>query len=217
MASSSPRTPAPQRGLLPLALFILLSSSPLLSPRVTSLADKLSIDFALIQKVAHQREEGQGTEKGVPLLDFPPPSTHLISSPPIIQSGPWLEKLVTALPSLWYSFQLQTPHTHTRRKGIAGLLTTSLFLQDDMIDSTKTFVKAAKVLAENGATKVYIIVTHSLLSQEGFVALDECADIHEVPLLPTTLVLTRQASTNPISLFSLHTADPDHKHGLCAA
>jgi len=66
-----------------------------------------------------------------------------------------------------------------------------------MIDSTKTFVKAAKVLAENGATKVYIIVTHSLLSQEGFVALDECADIHEVPLLPTTLVLTRQASTNP--------------------
>lgn len=49
-----------------------------------------------------------------------------------------------------------------------------------MIDSTKTFVKAAKTLMENGATKVYVIVTHSLMSAEGFAPLEECPEIHEV-------------------------------------
>ena len=54
-----------------------------------------------------------------------------------------------------------------------------LFFQDDIIDSVEPFADAAALLKERGAYKVYVMVTHGILSGD-FVRLIEESDIDEV-------------------------------------
>ena len=52
-------------------------------------------------------------------------------------------------------------------------------LQDDIIDSVEPFADAAALLKERGAYKVYVMVTHGILSGD-CVRLIEDSDIDEV-------------------------------------
>ncbi len=52
-------------------------------------------------------------------------------------------------------------------------------LQDDIIDSVEPFADAATLLKERGAYKVYVMVTHGILSGD-CVSLIEDSDIDEV-------------------------------------
>lgn len=55
----------------------------------------------------------------------------------------------------------------------------SAVLQDDIIDSVEPFADAASLLKERGAYKVYVMVTHGILSGD-CVGLIEDSDIDEV-------------------------------------
>jgi phosphoribosylpyrophosphate synthetase len=57
---------------------------------------------------------------------------------------------------------------------------------DDMIDEVETFVKAAEVLKDRGAYKIYVLATHGLLSQDAPRLIEESA-IHEVVVTNTGL------------------------------
>ena len=56
------------------------------------------------------------------------------------------------------------------------------FYQDDIIDDATTFVDAARVLRDRGAYKIYVMVTHGLLSGDA-PELIEDSEIDEVRLI----------------------------------
>ena len=59
---------------------------------------------------------------------------------------------------------------------------------DDMIDEARTFLDAARLLKQEGAIKVYVMVTHGILSGSAPEDLNESDDVDEIIVCNTTPV-----------------------------
>ena len=68
---------------------------------------------------------------------------------------------------------------------------------DDIMDDVQSFVKAAQVLKDNGARKVYCMATHGILSKEAPILINQSC-IDEVVVTNSVPHDTQKAKTNKI-------------------
>lgn len=115
--------------------------------RATSIADALGCPFALIHK-----ERRAKVAKN-------PPSTSMLMAPSVSSSA--------SLPLLR---QPSTTSIHTAATMVATTMLVGdvkdrvCVLVDDLVDTSYTITRAAKLLKDQGATKVYALVTHGIFS-----------------------------------------------------
>lgn len=107
--------------------------------RVTSLADRLKIGFAMIQK-EHQISSNESSEKSTVVGD------------------------------------------------VKGKV---CFIVDDIIDGPGSFLKAANVLAEHEAKRIYIIATHGILSNDSLDIIEQSPAVHKI-IVTNTYPLTQE-------------------------
>ncbi|ORY05742.1 phosphoribosyl pyrophosphate synthetase 1-like 1 [Basidiobolus meristosporus CBS 931.73] len=120
--------------------------------RVTSLADRLNVDFALIHSD--------------PQVRF-----HHSDNGAILQEGEGI----------------------TLVGDVEGRV---VFLLDDMIDGSKSFIKAADHLCKRcKATRVYVVATHGLLSGDSLKELEGCSSIYQV-VITNTIALPESKRQN---------------------
>ncbi|KAK9759427.1 ribose-phosphate pyrophosphokinase 1 [Basidiobolus ranarum] len=128
--------------------------------RVTSLADRLNIDFALIHSDPKVRFHHSGNSKQVVDDD----GTQYISNRMVSQE----EEGITLVGD------------------VEGKIA---FLLDDMIDGSKTFIKAAEHLYKRcRAIRVYVVATHGLLSGDSLRELEECSSIYQIVVTNTIAI-----------------------------
>ncbi|KAF9903928.1 hypothetical protein BX616_001490, partial [Lobosporangium transversale] len=136
---------------------------------VTSLADRLNIDFALIHK--DRTRSGHDPD-------------HSLSEPENIynrledEDDDYDDQMVDA----------ETGHEVQRvTVDETSLLTLVGDVQDkdDMIDGCHSFLEAADLLVDHGAKQVLIIATHGILSGNSLRQIEECPNVHRIVVTNT--------------------------------
>ncbi|KAG0323580.1 hypothetical protein BGZ99_002713 [Dissophora globulifera] len=158
--------------------------------RVTSLADRLNIDFALIHK--DRTRPGHAIDPD-----------HSLSNPENIynrledEDDDYDDDLVDA----------ETGHGILR--ATAGADETPMmtlvgdvdgrvcFIVDDMIDGCHSFLEAADNLVSHGAKEVYIIATHGILSGDSLRQIEECTNVHRVVVTNTYPIPAEKRALSP--------------------
>lgn len=145
--------------------------------RATAIADSLKLSFALIHK-----------ERRSQLLKGPPTTTGLtMTSKPLVTS-------------------LQSADMHPSSSNSKYVQTTMLvgdvrnkvcILVDDLVDTSYTITRAAKLLKDQGASKVYAIITHGIFSGDALSRISQsCIDklivSNSVPQQETIEVLGKE-------------------------
>ncbi|ORZ37610.1 ribose-phosphate pyrophosphokinase 1-like protein [Catenaria anguillulae PL171] len=161
---------------------VAVSKNPGGVKRVTSLADRLKIDFALIHQdksVPKPIKASRNTESitsGQHMVAFTAPSVqtttemvpdHLAEQPEDIGSLQVVE--------------VYTPQWHEEGLQLVGdVADRPCFLVDDILDKPDGFISAARLLKRRGATEVYVVATHGLLSGDALDEFEECDAVHQV-------------------------------------
>lgn len=125
--------------------------------RATAIADSLKLSFALIHK-----------ERRSQLLKGPPTTTGLpLASKPLVTTFNSAEMH----PSSSNSKYVQTTML------VGDVRNKVCILVDDLVDTSYTITRAAKLLKDQGATKVYAIVTHGIFSGDALSRISQsCID-----------------------------------------
>ncbi|CCH61627.1 hypothetical protein TBLA_0F00830 [Henningerozyma blattae CBS 6284] len=115
--------------------------------RATAIADSLELSFALIHK-----------ERRSQLLKGPPDAT--------LTSGGGLNVSTTPLISNLNSTEItNSPSKYIQTTMLVGDVRNKVcIIVDDLVDTSYTVTRAAKLLKDQGASKVYAIVTHGIFS-----------------------------------------------------
>ncbi|KCV67680.1 ribose-phosphate pyrophosphokinase [Fonticula alba] len=121
---------------------VVVAKNPGATKRVTSLADCLGIEFALVHTFESRARGKDGAKKKEYAL-----------------VGDVSDKIV--------------------------------FILDDHIDKCKAFISAAHTVLKQGATRVYIVATHGILSGDSLETLEEEDAIHEVIITNTVPISLR--------------------------
>ncbi|KAF9437191.1 hypothetical protein BGZ76_001650 [Entomortierella beljakovae] len=143
--------------------------------RVTSLADRLNIDFALI----HMDRSRKGH----------PNSDQDLSKPENIYNR--LEDEDDdddSMVDAETGHEIQRPEIadETSLMTLVGDVQDKVcFIVDDMIDGCHSFLEAADNLVSHGAKEVYIIATHGILSGNSLRQIEECANVHKIVVTNT--------------------------------
>ncbi|CAK9438332.1 uncharacterized protein LODBEIA_P25560 [Lodderomyces beijingensis] len=127
--------------------------------RATSIADHVGCTFALIHK-----------ERRVKVSKAPPPSSSSISSensPITPQTAQFTPQNHT--PHQHHHHQPHNHHQHAPRMVATTMLVGDVqdkvcILIDDLVDTSYTITRAAKLLKDEGASYVYALVTHGIFS-----------------------------------------------------
>ncbi|KAG0023205.1 hypothetical protein BGZ80_010110 [Entomortierella chlamydospora] len=144
--------------------------------RVTSLADRLNIDFALIHMDRSRKGHAQGPD-------------HSLSKPENIYNR--LEEEDDDDDSM---VDAETGHEIHRAEAadetslmtlVGDVQDKVCFIVDDMIDGCHSFLEAADNLVGHGAKEVYIIATHGILSGNSLRQIEECANVHKIVVTNT--------------------------------
>ncbi|KAF9563885.1 hypothetical protein EC968_004679 [Mortierella alpina] len=146
--------------------------------RVTSLADRLNIDFALI----HRERTRQGHAK---LPDQSLSKPENIYNRLEDEDDDDDDHLVDAETG----HEVQRPSEAADETSVMTLVgdveNKVCFIVDDMIDGCHSFLEAADNLVSHGAKQVYIIATHGILSGNSLRQIEECANVHRVVVTNT--------------------------------
>ncbi|KAF8951460.1 hypothetical protein CPC16_007245 [Podila verticillata] len=142
--------------------------------RVTSLADRLNIDFALIHMDRSRRAHGPDSSLSKPENIYnrlededDEDDDNLIDA----ETGNEIEREVADETSLM-----------TLVGDVQGKV---CFIVDDMIDGCHSFLEAADNLVNHGAKSVYIIATHGILSGNSLRQIEECSNVHKIVVTNT--------------------------------
>ncbi|KAI8970125.1 phosphoribosyltransferase-like protein [Mycotypha africana] len=177
--------------------------------RVTSLADALRLDFALIHK-DRSRMGPQGQNRpysGMPKSGEGEPRVRVYEEEEIIEKGKDdneedngnnKEDLTASISSLNESTGVNGDVINAAVTVVTdkdGESTITLvgdvrgkvaFLTDDIIDSVGTFLDAAEhLITKCGADKVYIIATHGVLSGDAIQKIEACDSVHKLVVTNT--------------------------------
>ncbi|KAI8062228.1 ribose-phosphate pyrophosphokinase [Gongronella butleri] len=159
--------------------------------RVTSLADALRLDFALIHK-DRSRSGPQGHNRpysGMPEGDEAPFSQQ--------QEDEENEELIASISSLSdvingdirnaaVSIVSGNDGEESTITLVGDVADKIVFLTDDIIDNCQTFLDAADHLVYKcGAAKVYIIATHGVLSGDSVAKIQACESVHKLVVTNT--------------------------------
>ncbi|KAF9116363.1 hypothetical protein BGX27_003046 [Mortierella sp. AM989] len=144
--------------------------------RVTSLADRLNIDFALIHKdrtrIGHAADPDQSLSRPENIYnrledDDDDNDDSLVDA----ETGD------------------EVHHANvdeTSQMILVGDVQDKVcFIVDDMIDGCHSFLEAADMLVEHGAKQVYIIATHGILSGNSLRQIEECDNVHRIVVTNT--------------------------------
>ncbi|KAF9124795.1 hypothetical protein BGW39_007880 [Mortierella sp. 14UC] len=144
--------------------------------RVTSLADRLNIDFALIHMDRTRKGHAQDPD-------------HSLSKPENIYNR--LEDEDDDDDSM---VDAETGHEIHRAEAadetslmtlVGDVQDKVCFIVDDMIDGCHSFLEAADNLVSHGAKQVYIIATHGILSGNSLRQIEECSNVHKIVVTNT--------------------------------
>ncbi|KAF9291769.1 hypothetical protein BGZ88_006746 [Linnemannia elongata] len=144
--------------------------------RVTSLADRLNIDFALIHMDRTRKGHAQDPD-------------HSLSKPENIYNR--LEEEDDDDDSM---VDAETGHEIHRAEAadetslmtlVGDVQDKVCFIVDDMIDGCHSFLEAADNLVSHGAKQVYIIATHGILSGNSLRQIEECSNVHKIVVTNT--------------------------------
>lgn len=127
--------------------------------RATSIADSLKLSFALIHK-----ERRSQLLKG-------PPSTTLTSGNTLPVTAP----LITPFSSREMSSSTSTSKYVQTTMLVGDVKNKVCILVDDLVDTSYTITRAAKLLKDQGATKVYALVTHGIFSGDALIKIQQSA------------------------------------------
>ncbi|ORZ18820.1 phosphoribosyltransferase-like protein [Absidia repens] len=169
--------------------------------RVTSLADALRLDFALIHK-DRARSGPQGHNR--PYSGMPKSGNEATASLSQQQMDETegdetiMEDLTASISSLndlgsnvdimnaAVSIVADTDGEESTITLVGDVKDKTVFLTDDIIDGCQTFLDAADHLIHKcGAAKVYIIATHGVLSGESVQKIQACQSVHKLVVTNT--------------------------------
>ncbi|KAG0363737.1 hypothetical protein BGZ54_008059, partial [Gamsiella multidivaricata] len=146
--------------------------------RVTSLADRLNIDFALIHKDRNRQGHAYAPD-------------HSLSKPEEIynrledEDDDYDDDMVDAETG-HEVLRISAVADETSQMTLVGDVQDKVcFIVDDMIDGCHSFLEAADMLVGHGAKQVYIIATHGILSGNSLRQIEECANVHRVVVTNT--------------------------------
>ena len=188
---------------------VIIARNPLGARRATSFADRLKVgrlllcllkilDFELMddwlqvniavlhgeyKDEADEREEEDGRASPPPGPQLPDPAVPAADRTRVFSIGPPLPP----------GIEKEKPQLYLVGE-VAGKVA---IMVDDIMDDVHSFVKAAQVLKENGASKVYCMATHGILSKEAPVLIQQSA-IDEVVVTNSVPHDTQKAKTNKI-------------------
>ncbi|KAI5966428.1 PRS5 [Candida pseudojiufengensis] len=149
--------------------------------RATSIADSIGCSFALIHK-----ERRAKVAKG-------PPSTSSSSSTPNNASQQQLQRQQQQQPQLHN--QLQQPPKMVATTMLVGDVKDKVcVLIDDLVDTSYTITRAAKLLKDQGAKYVYALVTHGIFSGDAInrinlSQIDKLVTTNSVPQINNVAIL----------------------------
>ncbi|KAF7723009.1 hypothetical protein EC973_002425 [Apophysomyces ossiformis] len=159
--------------------------------RVTSLADALRLDFALIHK-DRSRSGPQGHNR--PYSGMPKAN----GTPVAIEKEDYMEDLTASISSLTeagingdvknaaVSIVADNDGEESTITLVGDVKDKIVFLTDDIIDNCQTFLDAAEHLVKKcGAEKVYIIATHGVLSGDSVKRIQACEEVHKLVVTNT--------------------------------
>uniref|UniRef100_A0A1D1XLR5 Ribose-phosphate pyrophosphokinase 1 n=1 Tax=Anthurium amnicola TaxID=1678845 RepID=A0A1D1XLR5_9ARAE len=172
--------------------------------RVTSLADRLKIDFALIHadrsRGAHQAHRSP-TVPGTPESEVVGSSDNNMNSDLFCYtSNTTADHIIPAIVNKKFdnngeddfnsstsittlSVDEETSSVITLVGDVVGKV---VFIVDDMIDKSGSFIVAAEHLMKNcKAKRVYVIATHGILSDDSIKEIDRCRSIHQLVITNT--------------------------------
>ncbi|KAI9323829.1 phosphoribosyltransferase-like protein [Dichotomocladium elegans] len=163
--------------------------------RVTSLADALRLDFALIHK-DRARAGPQGHNRpysGMPKSADNNESNGLQKKAAVGDKEMDLMASISSLNSVDQLMNTTAVSVVASDKGEESTITLVgdvknkiAFLTDDMVDNCATFLDAAEHLVKKcGAAKVYIIATHGVLSGDSAKRIQNCDSVHKLVVTNT--------------------------------
>jgi ribose-phosphate pyrophosphokinase len=157
---------------------VIVAKSPISARRATSLADRLRLGIAVLH--GECKDEERDVDDG---RASPPPNEEMSVQGRIYTIG-------NPLPPL-------TPKEKPPIYVVGDVCGKIAILVDDILDDVNVMVNAAKVLKENGATKVYVMATHGVLSNDAPRLVEE-SDIDEVVVTNTVPLENQKMITNKI-------------------
>ncbi|KAJ1552409.1 Ribose-phosphate pyrophosphokinase 1, partial [Cladochytrium tenue] len=128
--------------------------------RVTSLADRLKMDFALIHRERHELPNKLGAE-----------AAHMVT---------------------------------TRLTLVGNVRGKVCFLVDDIIYGVDTFLDAAEHLKRCEASRVVLVATHGILTDEAMREIEDCAAVDEIAVTNTYPLPPCAANARPLGLHLHH-------------
>jgi len=166
---------------------VIVAKSPISARRATSLADRLRVGIAVLHGECKddERDDDDGRAS-------PPPNED-----PQVPMQSRIYSIGNPLPPLTAK---EKPPIYV----VGDVCGKIAVVVDDILDDVKTMVSAARVLKESGATKVYVMATHGVLSNDApehveASEIDEVIVTNTVPLDNQKLV-TRKINTVDISI-----------------
>ena len=160
---------------------VIVARNPLGARRATSFADRLKVNIAVLhgeyKDEGDERDDDDGRASPPPQPDQAPDRTRIFSIGPPLPPGIEKEKPPVYLVG-----------------DVAGKVA---IMVDDIMDDVHSFVNSAQVLKDNGASKVYCMATHGILSKEAPILIQESC-IDEVVVTNSVPHDTQKAKTDKI-------------------
>ncbi|KFH65793.1 hypothetical protein MVEG_07896 [Podila verticillata NRRL 6337] len=146
--------------------------------RVTSLADRLNIDFALIH-----RDRSRNGHTKVPDQSLSKPEN--IYNRLEDEDDDEDDSMVDAETGHEVNRRINSPDETSLMTLVGDVEGKVCFILDDMIDGCHSFLEAADNLMHHGAKSVYIIATHAILSGNSLRQIEECPNVHKIVVTNT--------------------------------
>jgi len=180
--------------------------------RVTSLADALRVDFALIHK-DRSRSGPQGLNRpysGMPTQNLDGTVRSLITrvsnvenddSSDVVADETCEDSMSMSISSLnemsaAVSVVADTDGEESTITLVGDVQDKVVFLTDDIIDGCQSFLDAANHMVKKcGAEKVYIIATHGVLSGDSVNQISACDSVYKL-VVTNTFPITEEKRTN---------------------
>lgn len=145
--------------------------------RVTSLADRLNIDFALIHMDKSRKGHSRSPDSS---LSHPENIYNRLEEDEDDDD----DSMVDA--GTGHEIHRHETADETSLMTLVGDVQDKVcFLVDDMIDGCHSFLEAADNLVSHGAKQVYIIATHGILSGNSLRQIEECTNVHRIVVTNT--------------------------------
>lgn len=149
---------------------IIVARTPGQAKRATAIAERLRLGIAVIHGELDKEAEGEGSDSAN--------SSTVLKSEPIDS-----RKSVFEIPNLTIPARI-FPKEKLPMDVVGDVSGRIAIIVDDMIDDVDAFARAAEVLRERGAYKIYVMATHGLLSSDAPRIIDN-SNIDEVVVTNT--------------------------------